>query len=239
MLPARSPRWAKPGFALDRGRRGAPVIASRGRRVRLAFSGSLPRPSAVRVAEEKLANAPRLSIVVLPFDNLSGDPEQDYFADGITDDLTTDLSHLRTASSSPAAPPRPTRASRSTRSRSAASSAFATLLEGSVRRVGEKITVNAQLVSTKTGAHVWADRFEGEREARPLQVEFVARLANSLGVQLVKAEALRVDARAAEQPRNCRRPHDAGSGRALRKLGRRDEFSSSKRPLLIRGMCAR
>ena len=46
-------------------------------------------------AEDKLAAAPRLSIVVLPFENLSGDKEQDYFADGITDDLTTDLSHLR------------------------------------------------------------------------------------------------------------------------------------------------
>ncbi len=44
--------------------------------------------------DDKLANAPRLSIVVLPFENLSGDKEQDYFADGITDDLTTDLSHL-------------------------------------------------------------------------------------------------------------------------------------------------
>ena len=52
-----------------------------------------PASSATAV-EDKLAPAPRLSIVVLPFENLSGDPEQEYFADGITDDLTTDLSHL-------------------------------------------------------------------------------------------------------------------------------------------------
>ena len=66
------------------------------------------------------------------------------------------------------------------------------VLEGSVRRLGEKITVNAQLISTETGAHVWADRFDGERgKLGQLQVEFVARLANSLGVELVKAEALR------------------------------------------------
>ena len=65
-------------------------------------------------------------------------------------------------------------------------------LEGSVRRVGETITVNAQLISTETGAHVWADRFDGERsKLGELQVEFVARLANSLGVELVRAEALR------------------------------------------------
>ena len=66
------------------------------------------------------------------------------------------------------------------------------VLEGSVRRLGETITVNAQLISTETGAHVWADRFDGERgKLGQLQVEFVARLANSLGVELVKAEALR------------------------------------------------
>ena len=66
------------------------------------------------------------------------------------------------------------------------------LLEGSVRRVGETITVNAQLISTETGAHVWADRFDGDRsKLGQLQVESVARLANSLGVELVKAEALR------------------------------------------------
>ena len=66
------------------------------------------------------------------------------------------------------------------------------VLEGSVRRLEDKITVNAQLISTETGAHVWADRFEGERsKLGELQVEVVARLARSLGVELVKAEALR------------------------------------------------
>jgi adenylate cyclase len=60
------------------------------------------------------------------------------------------------------------------------------------RRVGETITINAQLISTETGAHVWADRFEGERsKLGELQVEAVSRLARSLGVELVKAEALR------------------------------------------------
>ena len=66
------------------------------------------------------------------------------------------------------------------------------VLEGSVRREGETITINAQLISTETGAHVWADRFEGERsKLGGLQVEAVSRLANSLGIELVKAEALR------------------------------------------------
>ena len=123
---------------------------------------------------------------------MSGDKEQDDFADGITDDLTTDLSHLQTASSSRAARPSRTRASRSTPRRMGRELGVRYLLEGSVRRIGEKIEINAQLISTETGAHIWADRFEGERsKLGELQVDVVSRLANSLGAELVKAEALR------------------------------------------------
>ncbi|HKN31327.1 MAG TPA: dienelactone hydrolase family protein [Roseiarcus sp.] len=146
-------------------------------------------PAAV---EDKLASEPRLSIVVLPFANLSGDPEQDYFADGLTDDLTTDLSHLpgsfviahNTAMIYKGKPADVKEIGRDFGVRYA--------LEGSVRRVGETITINAQLISTETGAHVWADRFEGDRgKLGELQVEAVARIANALGVQLVQAESLR------------------------------------------------
>ena len=138
------------------------------------------------------ATAPKLSIVVLPFENLSGDPEQEYFADGLTEDLTTDLSHLagsfviaRNTAFTYKGKPIDVRAiGRELGVRYA--------LEGSVRRLGESVSVNAQLISTETGAHIWADRFEGERShLGQLQVEFVSRLANSLDVELVKAEALR------------------------------------------------
>jgi adenylate cyclase len=144
------------------------------------------------VAEDKLASAPHLSIVVLPFTNLSSDPEQDYFADALTDDLTTDLSHLsgsfviarNTAFTYKGKPVDMKAVGRDLGVRYA--------LEGSVRRVGEAITVNAQLISTDTGAHVWADRLDGERaKLGQLQVEVVARLANALNVELVRAESLR------------------------------------------------
>ena len=143
-------------------------------------------------AVDSLAAAPKLSIVVLPFANLGGDPDQDYFADGLTEDLTTDLSHLagsfviarNTAFTYKGKLVDVREIGRELGVRYA--------LEGSVRRVGENVAVNAQLISTETGAHIWADRFEGERSRLgPLQVEFVARLANSLGAELVKAEALR------------------------------------------------
>ncbi len=161
-------------------------------------AGYAPRFMAASV-DDKLANAPRLSIVVLPFANLSGDKEQDYFADGITEDLTTDLSHVfdfviarGTAFTYKGKPVDAKEIGREL--------GVKYLLEGSVRRVGEAITINAQLNSTETGAHVWADRFEGERsKLGQLQVEAVSRLANSLGAELVKAEAFRA---ARERPKN-------------------------------------
>src|SRR5271170_15650 len=155
-------------------------------------SGFASRILGASVAEDKLATAARYSIVVLPFENLSGDPEQEYFADGLTDDLTTDLSHI----------PGSFVIARNTAFTYKGKAVDATeigrelgvryVLEGSVRRAGETVEVNAQLISTETGAHVWADRFDGERsKLGELQVDFVARLANSLGVELVKAENLR------------------------------------------------
>src|SRR5271168_4646059 len=154
-------------------------------------AGYAPRFLAASV-DDKLANAPRLSIVVLPFENLGGDPEQQYFADGITDDLTTDLSHV----------PDSFVIARDTaftfKGRQIDAKAIGRelgvryMLEGSLRRAGEKVEINAQLISTETGAHLWADRFEGERSnLGKLQFEVVARLANSLGWELNKAEVLR------------------------------------------------
>jgi adenylate cyclase len=154
-------------------------------------AGYAPRFMAASV-DDKLANAPRLSIVVLPFENLSGDKEQDYFADAITEDLTTDLSHLQdafviargTAFTYKGKPVEAKQIGKDLGVRY--------VLEGSVRRAGETITINAQLISTETGAHVWADRFDGDRgKLGELQVEAVSRLANSLGVELVNAETLR------------------------------------------------
>ena len=173
---------------------GIAALASRFLRwvARLAHWPASPAPGFGRRDKDKLAIAPRLSIVVLPFENLSDDPEQDYFAEGITDDLTTDLSHLadsfviarNTAATFKGKPVDAKQVGRDLGVRY--------LLEGSVRRSGEKIAVDAQLISTETGSHIWADRFEGERsKLGQLQVEFVSRLANSLGAQLVKAEGLR------------------------------------------------
>jgi adenylate cyclase len=133
---------------------------------------------------------PRLSIVVLPFKNLSSDPDQDYFADGVTENLTTDLSRLRGAFV----------ISRNTaftfKGKAVDTQQIGTelgvryVLEGSVQRAGDRVRVNAQLIDTETGAHLWADRFQEEiADLFKLQDDVVARLANSLGYELIKAEA--------------------------------------------------
>jgi class 3 adenylate cyclase/TolB-like protein/Tfp pilus assembly protein PilF len=144
------------------------------------------------MVDDNLAHAPRLSIVVLPFENLSGDKEQDYFADRITDDLTTDLSHLPDSFVISRGTAFTYKGKAVDAKQIAKDLGVRYLLEGSVRRVGDNVEVNAHLISTETGAHVWADRFEGDRsKLGELQIEFVSRLANSLGMELVKAEALR------------------------------------------------
>jgi adenylate cyclase len=161
-------------------------------------SGFAPGLLIRSVAADRLATAPRLSIVVLPFENLSGDPAQEYFVDGITDDLTTDLSRI------------PDSFARNTAFTYKGKAVDAKeigrelgvryLLEDSVRRAGDTVEVNAQLVSTETGAHVWADRFEDERSnVGRLQFEVVARIAYSLGEELIKAESLRA---IRERPKN-------------------------------------
>jgi TolB-like protein len=133
---------------------------------------------------------PRLSIVVLPFSNLGDDPDQEYFADGITDDLTTDLS--RVAGSFVIA-----RGTASTYKGKAADArqigrelGVRYVLEGSIRRSGSQARVNAQLVDAETGAHLWAERFDRDTgDLFGLQNEITGRIARSLEIELSIAQA--------------------------------------------------
>jgi adenylate cyclase len=131
-----------------------------------------------------------LSMVVLPFANLSGDPGQDYFADGITENLTTDLSRIR--KSFVIAP----RTALTYRGKSVDAKevgkelAVRYVVEGSVQRDENRVRVNAQLIDAASGAHLWAERFEEDvADLFKLQDEVVARLGNTLGFELVRAEA--------------------------------------------------
>ena len=143
-------------------------------------------------ASNAVATSPRLSIAVLPFEAVGGDADQETFADALSEDLTTDLLRLPASfvisrGTASAYKGRPIDAMQIGRELG-----VRYLVEGSVRRKEENVTVNARLVATDTGAQVWADRFEGPRvRLDELQVEFVSRLVNSIEDQLVIAESLR------------------------------------------------
>jgi TolB-like protein len=138
----------------------------------------------------KPAQAAHLSIVVLPFANLSGDPSQDYFADGVTENLTTELSRIR-GSFVIARNTAFTYKGKSIDAKQIGKElGVRYVLEGSVQRDQNRVRVNAQLIDTESGAHLWADRFEEDMaDLFKLQDEVVARLAGSLGVALTNAEA--------------------------------------------------
>ena len=135
------------------------------------------------------AEAARLSIVVLPFANLSGDPSQDYFADGLTDDLTTDLSRI-SGSFVIARNTAFTYKGKSIDTKEIGKElGVRYMLEGSVRRDQDRVRVNAQLIDAHSGAHLWADQFDTTRaNLLQMQDEIVARLAHTLGFELLKAE---------------------------------------------------
>jgi TolB-like protein/class 3 adenylate cyclase len=142
--------------------------------------------------QASVSKAPPLSIAVLPFNNISGDPDQAYIADGIAEDLTTDLVHLAGAF---------------VISRESAFSfrgkaldvrdigrqlGVRYVLEGSVRRIGTTVRITAQLIAAESGAHVWAERFD-----KPLarlgegQDDIVAHIASALGVRMINLDASR------------------------------------------------
>jgi adenylate cyclase len=136
--------------------------------------------------------APRLSIVVLPFANLSNDPEQQYFVDGITEDLTTDLSriaHMFVISRNTAFTYRDKLIDAKQIGHELG---VRYVLEGSVRRSGNQVRVNAQLIDAETDAHVWAERFDRDTGALfALQNEITGRIANTLSLVMINAATAR------------------------------------------------
>src|ERR1700757_3546561 len=149
--------------------------------------------SVVRAAPPP-SSAPHLSMVVLPFANLGGDPEQEYFVDGVTESLTTDLSHIsgafviarNTAFTFKGKPVDVKKLGRELNVRY--------VLEGSVQRSGKRLRVNVQLIDAETGNHLWAERFEKPiADLFDMQDEIVSRLANTLNAQLIAVEARRAE----------------------------------------------
>jgi len=148
--------------------------------------------SHIRASVIGIGPRPPLSIVVLPFTNLDKDVDREYFADGITDDLTTDLSRIagsfviarRTAFTYKGRAVDVKQIGRELGVRYA--------LEGSVRRSGQQVRTNTQLIDTDTGANLWADRFDHDVcDLFALQDEITSRIAFALDLELIAAEVTR------------------------------------------------
>ena len=161
-------------------------------RVYLLRVGEPSSSTRARASASETSAPPRLSMVVLPFANIGGGPEQEHFVDGVTESLTTDLSRIRGAVVI------------------ARNTAFAYkgkaldartigrelnvryVLEGSVQRSGGRMRVNVQLIDAEAGSHLWAERFDKPvADLFDTQDEVVARLASALNAQLIVAEARR------------------------------------------------
>ena len=159
--------------------------------VKTGSQSAAPAPTALEPSRQ---GPPRLSMVVLPFANIGGDPEQDHFVDGVTESLTTDLSRIRgsfvigrnTAFTYKGKAVDLKQIGRELNVRY--------VLEGSVQRGGNRMRVNVQLIDAETGNHLWAERFEKPlADLFDMQDEVVARLANALNTELVAAEARRAE----------------------------------------------
>ena len=151
-----------------------------------------PKPAPASTPEK--SSPPRLSIVVLPFANLGGGPEQEPFVDGVTESLTTDLSRIRgslvigrnTAFTYKGKPADLKQIGRELNVRY--------VIEGSVQRGGNRMRVNVQLIDAETGNHLWAERFDKPlADLFDMQDEIVARLAGALNARLIAAEARRAE----------------------------------------------
>jgi adenylate cyclase len=153
-------------------------------------AGSVTQPTA-----PALASPDKPSIAVLAFQNMSGDPEQEYFADGITEDVITDLSKvgglLVIARNSSFAYKGKTVDIRAV----ARELGVRSVLEGSIRRAGNRVRITAQLIDAETGGHLWADRFDRElSDVFAVQDEVTRRIVDALKIKLSPSEAAMLDA---------------------------------------------
>jgi TolB-like protein/class 3 adenylate cyclase/Tfp pilus assembly protein PilF len=157
-------------------------------RIEADGSQSAPRPAPFEFGP------PRLSIVVLPFANIGGDSEQDYFVDGVTESLTTDLSRIRGSFVIARNTAFTFRGKAFDVTKIGRELNVLYALEGSVQRSGNRMRVNVQLLDAQNSSHLWAERFEKPvTDLFEMQDEIVARIANTLNAQLVAAEARRAE----------------------------------------------
>src|SRR5262249_39280143 len=178
------------------------------------------------------SSAPRLSIVVLPFTNIGADPEQEYFVDGVTESLTTDLSRISGAFVIARNAAFTFKGKAVDVKKLGRELNVRYVLEGSVQRGGNRLRVNAQLIDAETGNHLWAERFDKLiADLFDMQDEIVSRLANALEASLVEEEARR-----SERSSNPNSMDLCFQGKALWNRGLTPEYLAQARGLFERAL---
>jgi adenylate cyclase len=169
-------------------------------RVCLAENAPLTVVKSTAAAQKpELASSDRPSLAVLPFANMSGDPEQEYFADGISEDIITGLSKLRwffvIARNSSFA----YKGKTADVKRAARELGVRYVLEGSVRKSGNRVRITAQLIDAATGNHIWADHYDGNlTDIFALQDEITEKVVAAIEPRLLEAEGIRSQNRSPE-----------------------------------------
>ncbi len=166
----------------------------------IAQKGNEGRPKAVAGKQEAKTKTHRASVCVLPFANMSGDPEQEYFSDGITEDIITDLSKVSALSV----------VARNTafvfKGQSVDVKDIAKqlgvdhVLEGSVRKAGNRVRITAQLIDGKAGDHHWADRYDRDlTDIFAIQDEISKAIVEALKIKLLPEEEQAIEARGTDR----------------------------------------
>jgi len=162
----------------------------------------VPPPASVLPSPSRPPDADAKSIAVLPFANLSADKDNEFFADGVHDDVITNLAKIRDLK---VISRTSVLAYRDTASRNlkkiAADLGVAVVLEGSIRRVGNKVHMNAQLIDARTDEHLWAESFDGDTDdIFALQAGLAQKIASALKANLTAGEKALIERRPTQDP---------------------------------------
>lgn len=156
------------------------------------FAAPVTGPEGASSGQEASSNRPRLSIAVVPFANLSNNVDQEYLADGLTDSLTTDLSHIPGSFVIARSSAFTYKGKAIDAQQAGRELGVRYLLEGSVQKGGNRIRINAQLIDAQTGMHLWAERYDRDiADVLAVQDDITCQIALSLDVALHEVESQR------------------------------------------------
>src|SRR5262249_927168 len=151
------------------------------RTFRAVLAGASTAAPPVDAEPEQSPEAVRPSIAVLPFKNVSGDPEQEYFVDGLTEDIITALSKWRWFLVIARNSTFGYKGNTATRKDVGRDLAVRYVLEGSVRRAGQRVRISSQLIDTATGTHLWAERYDRDlTDIFAVQDDITSRVAAAI-----------------------------------------------------------